>query len=163
MSTVKLWAVAFFFLTLVIGTCCGAATQAAPAAVYQESCGGCHFTYPPFLLPSGSWDKMISRLPSHFEGQEVELPPETATVVKDYLKANAAERSPAKAAGKIMSSLGGATPERITETPYMQHKHSKIGLETLKRKSVGSLANCIACHKAADKGDFSKHSREIPR
>ncbi|MDP3306630.1 hypothetical protein [Methylotenera sp.] len=34
---------------------------------------------------------------------------------------------------------------------------------TFKRKSIGSAANCVACHKGAEKGDFSESQIKIPR
>ncbi len=37
---------------------------------FKQECGVCHFAYQPGLLPSGSWEKILSNLPSHF-GEEV--------------------------------------------------------------------------------------------
>lgn len=163
MRTMKVWSIVFAALYFSLGIVAVAGAQGTPAATYQESCGGCHFAYQPFLLPSGSWEKMLSRLPGHFGGQDVDLDPGTVKVIQAYLKANAAEHSSTKVARKIMDRLGRSLPERITDVPYLQHKHRKLDPAVFKRQSVGSLANCIACHKTADQGNFNEHNVSIPR
>jgi len=42
---------------------------------YKEECDACHFAYQPELLPSGSWEKILSGLDDHF-GEVIELNPE---------------------------------------------------------------------------------------
>jgi hypothetical protein len=131
---------------------------------YQEQCGGCHFVYQPELLPSGSWEKILARLDDHF-GEEVDLDAESKEVVAEYLKANAAEYSSAKRAVKIMRSLRGQTPMRITDVPYIRHKHEDddIPPDAFQRKSVGSFSNCIACHTTAEKGIYDDDFVKIPK
>ncbi len=85
---------------------------------YKENCGACHFAYQPELLPSSSWKSILARLDDHF-GESFELDPEAQKIISGYLEANAAEHSTAKRAVKIMRSLGGRTPMRITETPLI--------------------------------------------
>jgi hypothetical protein len=129
---------------------------------YKENCGSCHFVYQPELLPSGSWNKMLSGLEDHF-GEVVELDSEAKGVIAEYLNSNAAERSSAKRSVKIMRCLESETPLRITEIPYIQKKHHEISPDVLKREAIGSLSNCSACHTTAEKGIYEDDDVVIPR
>jgi hypothetical protein len=129
---------------------------------YTDQCGACHFAYQPGLLPSGSWEKIMAGLNDHF-GETVEPDSETRKLIGAYLKENAANYSSAKESAKIMKSLGKETPLRITDIPYIRKKHHDITSDILKRKSVGSLSNCSACHKTADRGIYKDDYVEIPR
>ncbi|MBT3368939.1 MAG: hypothetical protein HN416_17485 [Nitrospina sp.] len=128
---------------------------------YIEECGGCHFTYQPELLPSGSWDKILAGLEDHY-GEAIELDPKSKKEIAEYLKANSAEYSSAKRAVKIMRSLGDRTPLRITQIPYIQEKHHEVPPKVLKQDSIGSLSNCSACHTTAKKGIYEDDYVVIP-
>jgi len=141
----------------------GSRAAGTPESVYRDNCGACHPAYAPELLPSASWDKILSKPNDHF-GESFELDTQSKNTILGYLKANSAERSGSKKGSKIVSSLGGRTPVRITEIPYIQDKHRKISPTVFKRPSIGSLARCSACHAGADKGaGFSKNSVTIPK
>lgn len=129
---------------------------------YREYCGACHFAYQPELLPSVSWDNILAGLEDHF-GETVDLDQDSRKEIAAYLKANAAEGSSAKPAVKIMRSLGGQTPLRITQIPYIRQKHHEIHPDVFKRESVGSLSNCLNCHTTADKGIYDDDHVVIPR
>jgi hypothetical protein len=129
---------------------------------YKEQCGACHFAYQPDLLPSGSWRKILGKLDDHF-GEVLSLSPEMVDEIGRYLEANAAERSSAKRAVKIVDSLGGATPLRVTEVPYILRKHKGVSADVLRRPSIKSLANCIACHRTASNGVYDDDSVSIPK
>jgi len=129
---------------------------------YKDNCGACHFAYQPELLPSGSWDKIVAGLEDHF-GEAIEIDSESKKTIAEYLNANAAEHSSAKRAIKIMKSLGNQTPLRITQIPYIQRKHRKIQSDVFKRKSIGSLSNCLACHRTAENGIYEDDDVVIPR
>jgi hypothetical protein len=116
---------------------------------YEQECGTCHFAYQPGLLPSGSWDKILAGLSSHF-GEEISLTQELKKDIARYLKTNAAEYSSAKRAKKILKSLHGQTPIRITDTPYIQEKHHEL----VSRKSATSYSNCLVCHPTAEQGIY---------
>ena len=58
--------------------------------MFKQTCGACHFAYQPGLLPSGSWEKILSNVPSHF-GEEVVLDEKVKNILREYLQANAAE------------------------------------------------------------------------
>ena len=130
--------------------------------LYIDECGACHSAYPPELLPSGSWDKILAGLEDHF-GETVDLDTESKKTITAYLKTNSAEHSRAKRAVKIMRSLGNNTPMRITEIPYIQAKHRKINPDVLQRESIGSLSNCSACHVTAGKGIYEDDDVKIPQ
>ena len=131
---------------------------------YKEICGECHFAYQPELLPSESWEKILAGLSDHY-GEEIEIDQESRKIISEYLKANSAEYSSAKAAVKIMKSLRGQTPMRITDVPYIRHKHEDddIPADAFTRKSVGSMSNCIACHTTAEKGIYDDDDVVIPK
>lgn len=128
---------------------------------YTDNCGQCHIAYPPALLPSGSWNQITSGLEDHF-GQPVQMDAESLKIISGYLAANAADVSTSKPAKKIMRSLTGQTPMRITEIPYIQKEHHEISKDILGRESIGSLSNCLACHTAAVKGDYDDDTVTIP-
>jgi hypothetical protein len=129
---------------------------------YNETCGGCHFAYQPELLASASWLKILDQLDNHF-GEEIEADPETLKTITAYLKTNAAENSSSKLSKKIMRSLGNLMPTRITDIPYIRRKHHELDQEVFKRKSIGSLANCTACHLTAGKGIYDDDDVQIPK
>lgn len=134
--------------------------KATNNSAYKERCGSCHFPYQPELLPSVAWKKILTES-DHF-GESLNLNTETKSAIADYLDMNAAENSNTKIARKIIKSLRGQSPIRITEIPYIQKKHRKIGTDIFKRKSVGSLSNCSACHKKAEQGNYDKDYVSIP-
>ena len=129
---------------------------------YIDECGACHTAYQPELLPFASWEKILAGLEDHF-GETVDLDNESKKTVIDYVKTNSAEHSKAERAVKIMRSLNGNTPMRITEVPCIRRKHRKIGQDILKRESIGSLSNCSACHVTAEKGIYDDDYVRIPR
>lgn len=132
-------------------------------AKWQSECSACHMAYHPGLLPERSWRKMMAGLDKHF-GENASLDPRTAQEITDFLAANSADRGENRLSAKIARSIpASATPLRISDTPYFVGEHDEIAAQTWKRKSIGSPANCGACHKTADKGDFSEHNISIPR
>jgi hypothetical protein len=62
-----------------------------------------------------------------------------------------------------MRTLGNRTPLRITQIPYIQEKHHEVSPDVLKRKPIGSLSNCSACHTTAEKGIYEDEYVVIPR
>jgi hypothetical protein len=129
---------------------------------YKEACGECHYAYQPELLPSASWLKILNQLDDHF-GEEIEADPDTIKSISDYLKANGAEKSSAKRSKKIMRSLGNRMPLRITDIPYIREKHHELDPAVFERESIGSLANCTACHLTAEKGIYDDDHVKIPK
>jgi hypothetical protein len=130
--------------------------------IYNETCGACHFAYQPGLLPSGSWAKVLSNLKDHF-GETVDIDAASKEVIEKYLTDNAAEKSQWKRSRKILRSLKGETPLRITQVPYIIHKHQDIRPEVLTRDTVRSLSNCSACHRSAAQGIYDDDDAVIPK
>jgi nitrate/TMAO reductase-like tetraheme cytochrome c subunit len=130
---------------------------------YLKECGACHFAYHPELLPKRSWEKLMSGLDNHF-GDNAALEEPARTELLNYLLNNAAESSSVKVSKKIIASIkANETPIRISDTGYFKKEHRKIKPEVLKRKSIGSLSNCVACHTTADTGDYEEERVKIPR
>ncbi|GAM09496.1 dihaem cytochrome c [Geobacter sp. OR-1] len=135
----------------------------ATSKAYLKECGSCHLAYQPQFLPKRSWEKIINSLDRHF-GDDAALDAQTRTEILNYAVTNSAETSSAKISRKMLASLGNAdTPLRISDTPYFKRKHREVRPEIFTRKSVGSPANCLACHPAAEKGDYDEHKVKIPR
>ncbi len=152
----------FLSVCLILAACGGGNLNPVTNQMYRNACGECHLAYQPELMPSGSWQKILNRLDDHFE-EEIDVDPDTIKIISDYLKTNAAEISSAKRSKKIMRSLGNKLPMRITEIPYILRKHHDLDQELFKRESIGSLANCNACHTAAEKGIYDDDDAKIPK
>jgi len=143
----------------------GGSRQMPPVAnaKWKAECAGCHMLYHPGLLPEKSWQKMMGGLDKHF-GENAELDAATRDEILRFLVANSADKQDNRRSKRINQSIpANAVPLRISETDYFVAKHDEVSPATFKRKSIGSAANCIACHKNADKGDFSESQIKIPR
>ena len=134
-------------------------------STWSEECGACHLAYPPGLLPSASWNKLLSAdaLNNHF-GENAELDVDTLKTVRDYAVANAAETSMSKRARKIAhATAGGEAPLRITEIKYIKRMHHEIPEKMISgNDKVKSLSQCNACHTQASKGVFDDDTVRIP-
>jgi hypothetical protein len=140
--------------------------EVAPLAneTYKEECGSCHFPYQPGLLPTGSWQKLLaaSALEDHF-GENAELDEDTRLQLLAILEKGAADKSYYKRSRKIMASLKGDTPLRITEIPYIRRKHDEIPARLIKpNDKVKSLSYCNACHQQAARGNYDDDTVSIP-
>jgi len=113
-------------------------------------------------LPAKSWENILATRKDHF-GSEVVLDEQQRDSIANYLVSNAADKSSAKIGNKIARSLGGAAPGRIVEIPYIIKKHRKVGQALFSRKSVGSMANCIACHPGASNARFDDDDVMVPQ
>jgi hypothetical protein len=137
----------------------------APASLplYQQECGSCHFAYQPGLLPATSWKKIMAGLDDHF-GDNAALAATDRDAIENYLLYNAADRAREYRAVKIARSLyPEETPMRITEVPYIVHKHREIPSSVIKGNTqIGSLSNCNACHTRAETGSYSEREINVP-
>lgn len=131
---------------------------------YRKECGACHFAYLPGLLPARSWDRVMSRLDSHF-GENVELGSDLADRLRDYLRTNAADRVPEMGPAVLLERLDAAkTPERITQVPLMFRNHIVVR-EVFKVNSkvqTRTITNCDACHQKAGEGSFALRDLLVP-
>lgn len=134
----------------------------ANEALYQKECGACHFAYQSELLPKRSWEKMMVNLADHFKS-DASLDVADNKAITDYLVANSGESASYKYYIKINNSISKSeTPLRISETPYFIKEHRQIAKKLITQKEVGSIANCNACHRSADKGIYSERGIDIP-
>ncbi|NQV83131.1 MAG: cytochrome C [Rhodospirillales bacterium] len=142
-------------MVLLAGTAVKADERYKPIRdqVVAKECGACHMAFQPQMLPKNSWRKIMEGLPSHF-GEDASLNTETARHIKTYLLANAAGSS--WLGGKFMRGLSETSaPLRITETPYWIREHKEeVPQRAWKEPKVKSKANCLACHKRANSGDY---------
>jgi hypothetical protein len=133
---------------------------------YKDECGACHFAYQPGLLPTRSWEKLLTpeALHNHF-GEVADLDADTLKEIRDYALANAADKSYYKRSRKITVATEDAKepPLRITDVSYIRRKHHEIPEKMIKgNKDVLSLGNCDACHTQASKGVYDDDTVRIP-
>jgi len=129
---------------------------------YRAECGSCHIAYPPGLLPAASWRALMAGLDRHFQ-QNAELDPAAAAPLTAWLAANAAEAGTHPKSQKVLRSLGGQAPLRISEVPYIRHEHHELRPSVFSQPAIGSLANCSACHSEAEQGVFDEDGVRIPK
>jgi hypothetical protein len=122
--------------------------------VTKAACGECHMAFQPAFLPARSWAKMMDNLKDHF-GDNAAMAADKADHVRKVLMAGAADVDGGRMGAKVMKRLEpGSTPLRITETAGFRRKHDGLAESAWKRPDVLTKSNCVACHKAADKGIY---------
>jgi hypothetical protein len=131
---------------------------------YVNECGSCHTAYAPGLLPARSWRKMMGELGNHF-GEDASLEePQQLEILKAL--ENLAADSP-QATMRMRRNHGAiptnAAPQRIIETGYFKFMHDEVRPSIWKRKKIGTLANCIACHPRANEGRYGEREIRIPQ
>ena len=108
--------------------------------IVKKECGACHMAFQPQFLPADSWRKIMQGLQDHF-GEDASLDEETTRHIGDYLASHAGR------------SRGSKPVTRITELGWFVQEHSDE-VSSAAKKRAGSMANCVACHRGADKGIF---------
>ena len=130
---------------------------------WQQECASCHLAYSPALLPRASWQRVMGGLDRHF-GENASLDPATQADILRFLEANAADSGRSRMGDKVMQRMDtNVASLRITETRWFVGKHDEVPRATWSRKSVGSAANCAACHRQAEKGVFDDDTVRIPK
>ncbi len=125
--------------------------------VWKEECAACHMLYPPGLLPAEAWRQQMQTLDEHY-GSNATLDPEQEREILDFLpRASESNRLPVE-----RSSTAGEPP-RISQTRWFERKHDEVSEAKFARESVGGRANCVACHRDAERGDFDDDKVKIPR
>jgi cytochrome b len=123
---------------------------------YHKKCGDCHKAYPPYILPSESWRKIIETLDNH-RGKKITEDNiskiQQQSIIK-FLVDNSAETSTREASVKMMNSLGNLRPKAITKTPYWRDTHKHIPRYIYKSKEIKDKSNCFACHKDFEYGNL---------
>ncbi len=108
--------------------------------IVKKECGACHMAFQPQFLPASSWRTIMEGLTDHF-GEDASLDEETARHITGYLAGNAGR------------SRGAKTAIRITELGWFVHEHNDE-VSPRARKKAGTMANCTACHRGAEKGYY---------
>lgn len=117
-------------------------------------CGSCHLAYPPSMLPAASWKKMMGELDRHF-GDDASLDPQAAAAITRYLTANAGDAVGSAYGRKLLRGVAiGSAPQRITTLSKWVNEHREVPKADWIKKDVGSKANCVACHREAERGYF---------
>ena len=143
----------------------GERLPSAADPLVRKECGDCHMAFPPQMLPRRSWVALMNGLDNHF-GEKATLPAATRQAIVDYLAGNAGDVTRTRGGSKFMTSIpGDRTPLRITETGRFLKKHNarEVPPDAWQRKSIGSKANCPACHLQAEQGNYDERAVRIPR
>jgi len=141
----------------------------APAtdAKYQSECGSCHFAYLPGLLPARSWEALLKKPDEHF-GETLALDPETLRHIREYLAANAGDRSDFTGPKQFFHRMSDdTTPLRITSLRMFKHYHSSVlykmglapGLNNVRDftpQARKAMLDCGSCHEKAAAGSFAQ-------
>jgi cytochrome b len=130
--------------------------------LFHNECSACHILYPPHLLPSRSWQKMMTTLQDHF-GDDASLEDEDTQAITDYLLKHSAETSTQEAAWRISQSIQKQDIIAITKTPYWEKRHRVIDKETFRQKGIGKPSNCKACHGSFESGLLHDRDIAIPK
>ncbi len=125
----------------------------APNAKHQQECSSCHVAYPPGLLPAASWARIMGGLNKHF-GTDASLDVASTTEIASWLQAHA---------GTDRRGREEPPQDRISKSNWFVRQHDEVSSSTFKRASIGSAANCSACHAGAAKGNFNEHEVHIPK
>jgi len=145
---------AFFLAALAVDAAAGERRAAAPSdPAWRSECGSCHVAYPPQLLAASSWRAIMQDLGRHF-GTDASVDGATAASILAFLEAHA---------GPDGGKRGSAGVTRITETRWFGREHAELAPAVWSRKEVGSKANCAACHRDADRGDYGERTVRVPR
>ena len=130
---------------------------------WQQECASCHLAYAPSMLPRASWRKIMGGLDQHF-GDNASLDPATQADILKFLEAHAADSGSSRMGSRVMQGMDPQNPPlRITESRWFVKKHDEVPRAAWSRKSVGSAANCAACHRQAEQGVFDDDTVKIPK
>ncbi len=117
----------------------------------KTECSDCHMAYPAGFLPERSWIAIMTTLDDHF-GENAMLDEESRAAIEAYLAGNAADAE-GRSSGLLRGVSPGETPLRISELPWFVAEHrGEVSARQLEK--AGSMANCAACHRGADRGVF---------
>jgi nitrate/TMAO reductase-like tetraheme cytochrome c subunit len=152
---VSAWIVGLATAAILVAEADAGVRTVPPAtnAAWHAECGSCHVAYPPQLLAAQSWRTIMQDLDRHF-GVDASVDAPVAASIGAFLQANA---------GREGSKRIDPSALRITETPWFRHEHSEIAAAVWRRTDVRGPANCGACHREADRGDFGERSVRVPR
>ncbi|MDT8858390.1 diheme cytochrome c [Paracoccaceae bacterium Fryx2] len=129
----------------------GERVAAVSHAATQTECSACHMAFAPFFLPARSWKAMMGGLEDHF-GENAQLDPATRADIEAYLVANAGDAG-GRPNGLLRNVADTDVPLRITELPWFKREHDREVSPGMLAKAK-SMANCVACHRGAERGSY---------
>ena len=152
-NTIALWLASVFFFA--VGAQADEYKKAPVLDIYTQECASCHMAYPPDLLPVASWQRIMDTLDKHY-GVDATLDKSSLQKIKNWLSIHAEKSSQAKSE---------PPKDRITLSKWFLRKHNskEISASVWKRASIGTPANCNACHINAAQGDFNEDNIRIPK
>jgi hypothetical protein len=123
--------------------------------LYVTECSSCHLAFPPGMLPAASWQRLMGGLAKHF-GTDASLDAASTRTLGAWLVANA---------GTYRRVSEEPPQDRITQSAWFLRKHreGEVPAGVWKRASVGSPANCAACHTGSAQGNFNENEIRIPK
>lgn len=117
----------------------------------RTECSACHMAYPAGFLPARSWTAIMTTLDNHF-GENAALDEQTRAEIEAYLTQHAADAG-GRSSGLLRRVSPDETPLRISEMPWFRSEHrGEVSARQLNK--AGSMSNCSACHRGADRGLF---------
>jgi len=121
----------------------------------NKECGDCHMVYFAEMLPRRSWMRILKDLSNHF-GEDASVDPKALTGIIAHHVANASDVANSHGARKWRRGVNkNEAPERITMAPRFIDEHDDGDFSRMwKKLKVKSKADCVACHKDAQKGIF---------
>lgn len=120
------------------------------APQYRDECASCHVPYPPALLSSAQWRQVINSLDRHY-GSDASVDAAAREAIMRFV----VERS-----GREGGADNGLP--RISTGRWFVREHRGAAAQ-FKNPAVKSAANCGACHRGADRGDYSERGLVLPR
>ena len=129
------------------------ASDTPPSPLYTQECTSCHMAFPPGMLPASSWQRVMANLPKHY-GVDASIEAAQLRQLTPWLVSHA---------GTVRRISENPPQDRISQSPWFVRKHHEVSADTWKRDSIKSAANCVACHRGAEQGDFEEHRVRIPK
>lgn len=127
-----------------------ASTPLSP--LYIQECGSCHVAFPPGLLTNKDWHQVMTMLDKHY-GDNATLEEKTKDQLTTYLIQHS---------GQDSKFSGEETPPKLTTTRWFRREHHEVPTPAWATPQVKSAANCVACHRQAEKGDYREENITIP-
>lgn len=128
----------------------------------KKTCGSCHMTFNPEMLPAKSWEIIMKGLKNHF-GKEVILDEATIGKFQSYFTSRSSDMSGSQNGRNFMEGINREEPPlRIIDTPHFRNKHQNIADNVWSREGIKAKNNCISCHADALKGDYEAKNVKIP-
>lgn len=121
----------------------------------KAECGECHMVFFAEMLPQNSWLKILNNLVDHY-GEDASIDPEPLKEIIAFHTSRASDVLNSRGARKWREGLKkGEMPDRITTAPRFIRKHNDRDFKRMWTEfKVSSKADCVACHKDANKGLF---------